>query len=73
MDTDKYGRTVGLVFVEGVNENEALLRVGMAWHYKQYDHNPAWAKLEDAARHAKRGLWVDDAAVAPWVFRRAKR
>jgi micrococcal nuclease len=30
MDIDRYGRTIGIVIVEGVNVNEALLRAGIA-------------------------------------------
>ena len=43
MDVDRYGRTVGMVYVDGVNVNEAMLKAGLAWHYKQYDKNPEWA------------------------------
>ena len=53
MDIDKYGRTIGMVFIDGVNINEALLRGGLAWHYKQYDKNPEWAKMENEARHSR--------------------
>ena len=29
--------------------------------------------LEKAAREAKKGLWVDPAAIPPWVYRKAWR
>jgi micrococcal nuclease len=32
LDIDRYGRTIGMVEVEGVNVNEALLKAGLAWH-----------------------------------------
>jgi len=72
-DRDRYGRTIGIVTVDGVNVNEALLTAGLAWHYTHYDQNPAWALLEDTARRAKRGLWSQGNAIAPWEFRKAKR
>lgn len=36
MDTDRYGRTVGIVNVNATSLNEELLKNGMAWYYAQY-------------------------------------
>lgn len=71
-DTDRYGRIVGIVTVDGVNVNEALLKAGLAWHYKTYDDNPAWAQLEQQARQAKKGLWSIPNPIPPWEWRRKK-
>jgi micrococcal nuclease len=73
MDVDRYGRTIGMVIIDGANVNEELLRAGLAWHYKQYDKNPQWAKLEDEARMSKRGLWQKANPIAPWDYRRGVR
>lgn len=35
-DTDKYGRTVGVVVVDGKNVNKSLLIAGYAWQYRKY-------------------------------------
>jgi|OpeIllAssembly_1097287.scaffolds.fasta_scaffold3286294_1 endonuclease YncB( thermonuclease family) len=35
-DTDKYGRTVGRVYVGDVDANAELVRQGTAWVYRQY-------------------------------------
>ncbi|HVG41398.1 MAG TPA: thermonuclease family protein, partial [Chitinophagaceae bacterium] len=56
-DVDRYGRTVALVYKNGVCINEEMLKAGLAWHYKEYDKNPAWDVLEETARKNKRGLW----------------
>jgi len=72
MDIDRYGRTIGIVTVNSVNVNEKLLEAGLAWHYKVYDKNPMWAKMELKARKDKRGLWKQFNVVAPWEYRRAK-
>jgi endonuclease YncB( thermonuclease family) len=61
-----------MVVVGGVNLNEKLLEAGLAWHYKTYDKNPDWAKLEEQARRAKKGLWVQPNAVPPWDYRKMK-
>ena len=36
MDTDRYGRTVARIFVDGEDVNAAQLRSGHAWLYRQY-------------------------------------
>lgn len=73
MATDRYGRTIGLVTIDGVNVNEKLLEAGLAWHYRQYDKNPDWAKLEAKAKKEKKGLWIQLNPIPPWDFRRMKR
>jgi micrococcal nuclease len=73
MDTDRYGRTIGMVTVEGTNVTEKLLEEGLAWHYKTFDLNSKWAKLEEYARHEKKGIWSHPNPIAPWEFRRMNR
>jgi micrococcal nuclease len=72
-NTDRYGRTIGMVTIDGVNVNEALLEAGLAWHYKTYDKNPDWAKLENQAKRDKRGLWVQPNPIPPWDWRKGVR
>lgn len=64
---DKYGRTVGTVFVGAVNANHEQVKRGMAWAYRQYMHDPYYLQLELEARQAKIGLWSD--AKPPWEHR----
>jgi len=71
-ETDRYGRSIGKVFVDSVCINEELLRAGLAWHYKQYDKSQRLASLEAEARKNKKGLWVRSDAIAPWDFRKRK-
>ncbi len=66
---DRYNRTLGVVFAGDVNVNAKIVEDGWAWHYKVYNNDPALAKLEIAARAARRGLWADRNALAPWKFR----
>ena len=72
-DTDRYGRTVAFVFVGSTDLNKELLKVGLAWHYKQYSRDPELAKLEFQAKSKKVGLWVEPGAIAPWKWRKNKR
>jgi len=70
--TDRYGRTIAWVYVNGTCLNEELLRAGLAWHYKKYSTERHLAELENEARAAKTGLWSDPHATPPWDFRRGK-
>ncbi|RYZ59833.1 MAG: micrococcal nuclease [Chitinophagaceae bacterium] len=72
-DKDRYGRIVAIVYSNGINVNEELLRRGMVWHYKEYDKSPAWAALEQKARQSKTGLWRQPSPTPPWQFRKEKR
>lgn len=76
---DRYGRTVGVVFVGGVDINRAQIERGAAWWYRGYarEQSPAeraaYSRAEEGAREARRGLWADAHPVAPWDWRRAGR
>jgi endonuclease YncB( thermonuclease family) len=77
--TDRYGRTLGKVHLEGKNINYVQVMYGMAWCYRDYakdlsrDDAAAYEQAEGAAKADKRGLWADPSPVAPWEFRRGKR
>jgi len=71
-DQDVYGRTVGIVWADNYNVNEALLQAGLTWHYKRYDRNPRWEQLEREARHQQTGLWADAHPIAPWTFKHSR-
>lgn len=68
-DTDRHGRTVAWVFVDGRNANEAIIRAGLAWHFKKYSSDANLAHAEAEARDQKAGLWRDPSAMAPWAYR----
>ena len=67
--TDKYERTLGMVIVGETDVNAKLVGDGWAWHYSKHNSDERVAKLEEAARTAKRGLWADEAPLAPWDYR----
>ena len=76
LDTDRYGRAVGVVTVGDLVLNKHLVEYGYAWVYYQYCKKAfcsAWAKAEYEAKKAKRGLWKNVKAIPPWEYRRAKR
>ncbi|MEE8301187.1 MAG: thermonuclease family protein [Candidatus Tectomicrobia bacterium] len=68
---DRYGRTVGEVILpEGRSLNHELVKAGFAWWYRRYaPEDDTLKQLEQEAREAKRGLWVDAKSVPPWEWR----
>ncbi len=66
---DKYGRTLGHVFVDGNWVNQELVKGGFAWHYREYSKSEVLADAESQARTAHAGLWHDIEPIAPWDFR----
>lgn len=73
--SDKYGRTVGKVVVQGVDANLEQVKAGFAWHYKQYaaeqsvSDRALYSSAEEKARIAHLGLWHDAKPMPPWEWR----
>jgi micrococcal nuclease len=68
-EKDKYGRTLGHVFLSGRWINHEMLKDGWAWHFKKYNQNAILAAAEIEAREAKRGIWADKDPMPPWEYR----
>jgi endonuclease YncB( thermonuclease family) len=77
--TDKYGRTVGKVLLNGEDINLRQIKDGFAWHYKEYENEQTladrklYAQAELDARDAASGLWFQSNFVAPWDYRKGVR
>ena len=74
--TDKYGRTVAMVYVDGKNLNEQIVANGYGWVYRYYckgSYCDDWLKLEETARDAQIGLWADNHPLPPWDWRQQQR
>lgn len=72
-ETDKYGRTVAVVLINGINVNKAMVKDGWAWVYRKYFKNgfcSDWLGLERQARNQKIGLWADPHVIPPWEWRK---
>ncbi|VAH37743.1 hypothetical protein VPH35_024022 [Triticum aestivum] len=67
---DKYGRSLGDIYCDGVFIQEQMLKGGFAWHYKMCDKRPEFAKWQREAKKARRGLWSLDKPQKPWIWRR---
>lgn len=72
---DRYGRTLGVVFLEGKSVNLEMIKAGYAEVYRGtpaagFDSAPYW-KAEEEARGAKKGRWAQrDKYVSPREWRR---
>ncbi|MDO4906235.1 thermonuclease family protein [Neisseria sp.] len=79
-ETDRYGREVAKVSIDGRDLNLNQIRQGHAWHYvsiakrrQNKTDYAAYADAEAGARQAAAGLWRSRKALAPWDFRRQER
>lgn len=73
---DQFGRTVGMVLVNGANINEMIVANGHGWVFRKYCtavYCNDWLKLEASARAAKIGLWEDANPKSPWEWRAEQR
>lgn len=58
--TDRYGRTVAMVTLNGRNFNRRIIEAGNAWVFQKYCTNAEcedWNRIEAQARGNRLGLW----------------
>jgi len=76
--TDRYGRTLGVVFADGQNVNLEMIKAGLAEVYrgrpaKGLDLDPYW-KAEAEAKTAGAGMWsLGDKYLSPREWRRMQQ
>jgi len=71
---DRYGRTVAVVYADGKNINEEMVKTGNAWWYQEYDKNDARMQAyQENAKKNKLGLFGKRGYVEPWNYRREKK
>ncbi len=76
MDTDRYGRTVSIVWLGDRNINLEMVAEGWAWAYTQYldrPHASEYLQAEEQARAKRLGLWQQSNPQPPWEFRKMQR
>ena len=72
----QYGRTLGKVVLHGFDVCLEQIKLGMAWHYRQYESEQLkedpeiYAQTELEARTKIVGLWKDKNPTPPWEFRK---
>ena len=70
--TDRYGRTVGKIWLGERDINRELVAEGHAWVYRKYMTDQTLLEDEGAPREARRGLWglPEAERMPPWEWRR---
>lgn len=69
VDQDRYGRTVGEIFLGNRWINREMVAEGWAWQYRRYSKSQELAKAEEMAKEKKLGVWSDSNPIPPWEFR----
>lgn len=73
-----YGRSVGNVFINGIDVNLQQVKDGFAWHYKKYEleqppeDRKTYSEAEINARKAGLGIWKQPNPTPPWAWRRGE-
>ncbi|ARF52087.1 thermonuclease family protein [Pantoea stewartii] len=70
--SDRYGRLLGRVSVNGIDINHQMISVGAAWVYDQYNADTALPALQKEAQEQRRGLWAESNPIPPWEWRHRK-
>ena len=71
---DRYGRTVAVVYANGKNVNEEMVKAGNAWWYQEYDKNDTRMQAyQENAKKNKLGLFGKRGYIEPWNYRREKK
>ncbi|MFQ5935443.1 MAG: thermonuclease family protein [Acidiferrobacterales bacterium] len=71
---DRYGRLVGIVFVDERDVGLEQIKAGMAWHYRKYQQEQSpeererYAQAQNRARANRQGLWIYANPMPPWEW-----
>jgi endonuclease YncB( thermonuclease family) len=77
--TDRYGRTLAIIMLDGVDINLQQVRDGLAWVYEKYigenslDVQARYRQAETEAKNQRRGLWSDPEPMPPWEWRKIQK
>jgi len=72
IENDRYGRSVGKIYLGSEYVNAEMVRTGNAWAYKQYLKDKSLLQVEASAKSHKLGLWSlpDSEIMPPWDWRK---
>ena len=73
-DIDRYGRTVGRVYVGELDVNAEMVKLGAAWVYQKYASDQSLYTLEKQAKQKRAGVWnlPEAEQIPPWEWRKAR-
>ena len=71
---DRYGRTVAIIYADGKNVNEEMVKTGNAWWYQEYAKKDAqFEEYQENAKQKKLGLFSRKGYTEPWNYRKEKK
>lgn len=72
---DRYDRMIGVVFLDDININKAMVQKGLAFANTQYLNDKSIQAVEDKAKESRVGVWQipADQIVKPWDYRHAQK
>ena len=73
VDTDRYGRLVATLWIDGKNINRRLVAKGHARVYRRYLRDQALPGLKASAKASGLGLWSNEEAIEPRIWRQQRR
>ena len=65
---DKYGRTIGTVYLNGDDINAQMVENGYAWAYRKFSKK--YTAQESKAKSQRLGLWQEKEPIPPWEWRK---
>lgn len=73
-DIDRYGRTVGRVYVNELDVNAEMVKLGAAWVYRKYASDQSLYALEKQAKQKRAGIWnlPEAEQIPPWEWRKVR-
>ncbi len=69
----RFNRPVVRMQCGELDTNLEQVRHGMAWVFDKYVTDKSLYPIQDEARSARHGLWVDESPVPPWEWRKRAR
>lgn len=77
IETDRYGRKVGEIFIAGDSINLRMVSTGNAVVYKQYlnacgQTKQQYLNAEKNAKQRRLGIWQQSCIIMPWDYRAGK-
>ena len=63
---DRYGRYIGICWIDGVDVNYLMVRSGWALAYRKY--STVYVEAEEKAKEEKLGMWAGE-FTEPWEWR----
>ncbi|MBR7146055.1 MAG: thermonuclease family protein [Lentisphaeria bacterium] len=70
---DRYGRILGVIYLDGTEINLLMVQNGYAWHYSYFDQTQSYIEAEKQAKSEKKGLWQDPNPINPYQFRQQNK